>query len=88
MKKNTNQSLINKAKKRNWDDLAHDIIQLEKSIEKEKNSKSLILLKNKLKILEEEKSSRLFDCFDMKNFLNKNNESYNSFSLYFMRGQN
>ncbi len=76
MKKNTNQSLINKAKKRNWDDLANDIIRLEKSIEKEENYKSLILLKNKLKILEDEKSNRLFNSFNMKNFLNKNNEEF------------
>ena len=76
MKKNTNQSLINKAKKRNWDDLANDIIRLEESIEKEQNYKSLILLKNKLKILEDEKSNRLFNSFNMKNFLNKNNEEF------------
>jgi hypothetical protein len=74
--KNTN--LMNKAKNRNWDDLVGDIILLEKKIMNEKNSKSLILLKNKLKIWETEKSNRLFDCFDMKNFLNKNNEPFES----------
>lgn len=76
MKKNTNQTLIQKAKKRSWDDLANDIIRLERSIEKEKNYKSLILLKNKLKILEQEKSNRLFDSFDMQTFLNKNNQEF------------
>lgn len=76
MKKNTNQTLIQKAKKRSWDDLANDIIRLERSIEKEKNYKSLILLKNKLKILEQEKSDRLFDSFDMQTFLNKNNQEF------------
>lgn len=76
MKKNTNQTLIEKAKKRSWDDLANDIIRLERSIEKEKNYKSLILLKNKLKILEQEKSNRLFDSFDMQTFLNKNNQEF------------
>jgi len=76
MKKNTNQAFIEKAKKRSWDDLANDIIRLENSIRKEKKTKLLILLKNKLKILEEEKSSRLFNSFSMKTFLNKNNEEF------------
>jgi hypothetical protein len=76
MKKITNEKLIGKAKKRSWDDLAGDIIVLENSIRKEKNAKSLILLKNKLKRWEKEKSDRLFSNFDMKTFLNKNNEEF------------
>lgn len=76
MKKNTNQAFINRAKKRSWDDLANDIIKLENSIRKQKKTKLLILLKNKLKILEEEKSDRLFNSFNMKTFLNKNNEEF------------
>lgn len=76
MKKTINEKLIGKAKKRSWDDLAGDIISLENCIRTEKNSKSLILLKNKLKIWEKEKSDRIFDTFDMKTFLNKNNEEF------------
>jgi hypothetical protein len=76
MKKNTSQAFINRAKKRSWDDLANDIIKLENSIRKQKKTKLLILLKNKLKILEEEKSDRLFNSFNMKTFLNKNNEEF------------
>ena len=76
MKKNTNQAFINRVKKRSWDDLANDIIKLENSIRKQKKTKLLILLKNKLKILEEEKSDRLFNSFNMKTFLNKNNEEF------------
>jgi hypothetical protein len=76
MKKNTNQAFINRAKKRSWDDLANDIIKLENSIRKQNKTKLLILLKNKLKILEEEKSNRLFNSFNMKTFLNKNNEEF------------
>ena len=76
MKKTINEKLIGKAKKRSWDDLAGDIISLENCIRTGKNSKSLILLKNKLKIWEKEKSDRIFDTFDMKTFLNKNNEEF------------
>jgi hypothetical protein len=76
MKKTVNQKLIGKAKKRSWDDLANDIISLENCIRKEKKAKSLILLKNKLKIWEREKSDRIFNTFDMKTFLNKNNEEF------------
>jgi hypothetical protein len=76
MKKTTNEKLVGKVKKRSWDDLAGDIISLENCIRKEKNSKSLILLKNKLKIWEKEKSDRIFNTFDMKTFLNKNNEEF------------
>lgn len=74
MKNAKNQEIIEKAKKADWDDLANSIISLEISIRKEKNPKVLILLKNKLKLLEEEKSVRVFDSFDMENFLNKNEE--------------
>lgn len=74
MKNPKNKKLVDKAKKRSWDDLANDIIKLEKSITKQKNRKALILLENKLKILEEEKSDRLFNSFDMRFFLSKNNE--------------
>lgn len=76
MTKKNNTSLINQAKKRNWDDLVGDIILLEKNIRNEKNSKSLISLNNKLKIWETEKSDRLFNSFNMKAFLNKNNEPF------------
>jgi hypothetical protein len=74
MKNAKNQDIIEKAKKADWDDLANNIISLEISIRKEKNPKLLILLKNKLKLLEEEKSIRVFDSFNMVNFLNKNEE--------------
>ena len=74
MKNAKNQDIIEKAKKADWDDLANNIISLEISIRKEKNPKLLILLKNKLKLLEEEKSVRVFDYFNMGNFLNKNEE--------------
>jgi hypothetical protein len=74
MKNAKNQDIIEKAKKADWDDLANNIISLEMSIRKEKNPKLLILLKNKLKLLEEEKSVRVFDSFNMGNFLNKNEE--------------
>jgi hypothetical protein len=74
MKNAKNQDIIEKAKKADWDDLANNIISLEISIRKEKNPKLLILLKNKLKLLEEEKSVRVFDSFNMGNFLNKNEE--------------
>lgn len=72
MKKKTNPKITGEVKKRSWDDLANDIISLETLITKEKKRKSLILLKNKLKELEKEKSSRIFDTFNMKTFLNKN----------------
>lgn len=74
MKNAKSQEIIEKAKKADWDDLANGIISLEISIRKEKNPKVLILLKNKLKLLEEEKSVRVFDSFNMENFLNKNEE--------------
>ena len=76
MKKNTNEKFIKQAKNKSWDQLAKDIISLEKSIRKQKKSKLLNLLKQKLQILENEKNIRVFDTFNMKNFLNKNNEEF------------
>jgi hypothetical protein len=55
-----------------WDTLAYDIIRLEKQIRKEKKHKQLILLKNKLKTMEEEKKRRIQSFFDMKSFIDKN----------------
>jgi len=62
---------IQSAKKIDWDSLALAIIDLEQAIEKEKNSKQLELLNLKLKIYEAEKSSRVFESFDMEYFLSK-----------------
>lgn len=73
-----NKKLLIKAQSRSWDDLANDIILMEKRINKEKNSKSLILLEKKLKIWEKEKFDRIFHSFNMKTFLNKNNEEFDT----------
>jgi hypothetical protein len=59
------------AKASEWDDLAFSIMVLESSIYQEKDVKSLKLLRLKLEIFEEEKSSRVFDTFNMEYFLNK-----------------
>lgn len=72
--KQVRKNLIEQAKKREWDDLAYDIILMEKALTKDHNSKYLNLLKSKIEIWEKEKTSRLFDDFDMKVFLNKNIE--------------
>ena len=62
---------IQSAKKCDWDDLALTIIALEGAERKEKDPKVLELLKLKLKIYEAEKSSRVFESFDMEYFLTK-----------------
>jgi hypothetical protein len=62
---------IQSAKKLDWDSLALAIIDLEQAIGKEKNSKQLELLNLKLEIYEAEKSSRVFESFDMEYFLSK-----------------
>lgn len=72
--KQIRKNLIEQAKKRDWDDLAYDIILMESALNKEHNSKYLNLLKSKIEIWEQEKASRLFNDFDMKVFLNKNIE--------------
>ena len=62
---------IQSAKKLDWDSLALAIIDREQAVGKEKNSKQLELLKLKLEIYEAEKSSRVFESFDMEYFLSK-----------------
>lgn len=62
---------IQSAKKLDWDSLALAIIDLEQAVGKEKNSKQLELLNLKLEIYEAEKSSRVFESFDMEYFLSK-----------------
>lgn len=70
----TKRNLTRQAKKRDWDDLAYDLILMEIALRKKGNSKYLNLLKIKIQIWEKEKASRVFDEFDMKNFLSKNIE--------------
>ena len=67
---------IQSAKKCDWDSLALAIINLEQAEQKEKNPKQLELLRIKLKIYEAEKSSRVFESFDMEYFLNKDMEIF------------
>lgn len=67
---------IQSAKKCDWDDLALTIINLEQAEKKEKDPKQLELLRLKLKVFEAEKSSRVFDSFDMEYFLNRDMEIF------------
>lgn len=62
---------IQSAQKLDWDSLALAIIDLEKAIKQEGTHKQLKLLNLKLEIYEAEKSSRVFNSFDMEYFLNK-----------------
>jgi hypothetical protein len=78
MKKDEKEKFIKQAKNRDWDRLAKDIISLEKMIRNQKKSKSLNLLKQKLEIWESEKNNRVFDTFNMRNFLTKNDEDFES----------
>jgi len=68
------------AKSLDWDDLAFKIIMVEYAAMVEEDDNYLKLLELKLEILEDEKKNRLFDSFDMKDFLNKD---YNNVEDYF-----
>jgi hypothetical protein len=70
-KKQNKQQLMKQAKKRDWDQLAYDIILMEEALRAGLNPKYLILLNIKLQIWEKEKASRIFQTFNMKSFLNK-----------------
>lgn len=59
------------AKSLDWDDLAFRIITVEYMIIAEKDDNYLKLLELKLEILEDEKKNRVFETFDMQDFLNK-----------------
>ena len=59
------------AKKKEWDELAHDIIIMEKALRTKQDAKTLNLLNFKLEIWEKEKSNRIFQKFNMKTFLTK-----------------
>ena len=74
MKKENIGNLIKQAKKRDWDELAYDIILMEENIRRGLEPKYLNLLNTKLEIWEAEKASRIFQKFDMKNFLSKSFE--------------
>lgn len=63
--------LIKESKKRDWDELASDIINLEQCVKMEANAKQLKLLNQKLKIWEEEKKLRVFNTFDMEYFMSR-----------------
>jgi hypothetical protein len=54
---------------------------LESSMRSEKNSKCLKILKLKLKIFEAEKSSRVFEAFDMQRFINKQFQDVDEFYI-------
>ena len=69
------------AKKTEWCDLAYLIIVLELAIANEKKAKVLKILKLKLKIFEEEKSSRVFSNFNMHRFLSKEYEEVDEFTF-------
>jgi hypothetical protein len=75
-KKELIEQHIQSAKECDWDDLALTIIALEGAERKEKDPKVLELLKIKLKIYEAEKSSRVFQSFNMEYFLNKDMEIF------------
>jgi hypothetical protein len=70
-KEELTKKYIQSAKKSDWDSLALCIIEIEQAIPEEKDPKVLELLELKLKIFEAEKSSRVFDSFDMEYFLSK-----------------
>ena len=74
-KKKTKKQVIdqfkNEAKSSDWDDLAFGIINIERLVAVEKDSKMLKLLKIRLEIFEAEKMSRVSDSFDMEYFMSK-----------------
>jgi len=79
MSKKTNISNSNFRKKcqnASWDDLAIQIIQLESQLHSKKKVKTSKNIEEKLQILEEEKSRRVIDCFDIQYFLNKEYEVF------------
>lgn len=70
-KKQIKERFIKMAKKKEWDELAHDIIIMEKALRTKQDAKTLNLLNFKLEIWEKEKSNRIFQKFNMKTFLTK-----------------
>ena len=73
------------AKDSEWCDLAFSIMVLENSMRSEKNSKCLKILKLKLKIFEAEKSSRVFEAFDMQRFINKQFQDVDEFYIWIIK---
>ena len=73
------------AKDSEWCDLAFSIMVLESSMRSEKNSKCLKILKLKLKIFEAEKSSRVFEAFDMQRFINKQFQDVDEFYIWIIK---
>jgi hypothetical protein len=69
------------AKNSEWCDLAFSIIVLENCIREEKNPKCLKILKLKLEVFEGEKTSRVFDTFDMQHFLSKDFQDVDEFTF-------
>ena len=68
--------LIEEAKKRDWDELASDIINLEQCVRMETNAKLLKLLNQKLEIWEQEKSLRVFNTFKIESFMPQDPEVF------------
>lgn len=76
-KQNTsNSNFRKKCQNASWDDLAIQIIQLESQLHSKKKVKTSKNIEKKLQILEEEKSRRVTDCFDIQYFLNKEYEVF------------
>jgi hypothetical protein len=76
-KQNTsNSSFKKKCQSASWDDLAIQIIQLESQLHSKNKLKTPKNIHKKLEILEEEKSRRVSDCFDIHYFLNKEYEVF------------
>lgn len=69
------------AKKIEWCELAYSIMVLECAVANEKKDKVLKILQLKLEIFEKEKSSRVFDNFDINYFLNKEYEEVDEFTF-------
>jgi bisphosphoglycerate-independent phosphoglycerate mutase (AlkP superfamily) len=70
-KKQIKERFIKMAKKKEWDELAYDIITMERALRTKQDAKTLNLLNFKLQIWEKEKASRIFQEFNMKTFLIK-----------------
>lgn len=73
-----NSNFRKKCQNASWDDLAIQIIQIESQLHSKNNLKPSQnkLMQEKLQILEEEKSRRVNDCFDIQYFLNKEYEIF------------
>ena len=69
-KQNTsNSNFKKKCQSASWDDLAIQIIQLESQLHSKNKLTTPKNIHKKLEILEEEKSRRVSDCFDIHYFL-------------------